>query len=728
MEELKSTVTTLTGAINRFMEQIKVVENRISNVETCLSNDALGQVLSRLERLENSQAAATCSVVLDDSPLQRPRTESDLKDISRLPDSVKELRSFEGNPTQYISWVHSVETVLKDFVIVKEKPIYRAILQSVRQKIIGAADTALISYNVFDSDWAEIKRILSLHYADKRDVQTLEHQLNQLSQGSSTVDEFYSTINRQLSLIINKLKTESYSVEIIRALVETYRNRSLDIFIRGLMPELSRMIIIQRPTTLPEAYSACLELQNLTMRNNILYTKAQDLSCASTGHGSGPSRPPKSFPMRSGWQSQNSRPKNWQHNPTNNFSSSRANAYTPNKPDIPPRYPAIKYEPMETDRSIQSRRVNYINNPRTTRKRAASEIHIINKQPRRKFYGGRPSSPPYIEYNSTAGDVLCFLIDTGSNKNFCSPRLSKGSIPLEKPISVKSVGGNVNIERKVVGSFFKFVGIDEPIHFYVLPELKTFDGIIGDDTLKELGALVDRKKNILVLKNHFQIPLKEKVTIESNYILDDEYIPKIRIRIESLITKYKPLFGPLDGSELASSNVQAEIRTTTEEPIYTKSYPYPVCMREEVERQITELLSEGVIRPSKSPYNSPIWVVLKKPKPNGEKQYRMVVDFKRLNSVTIPDTYPIPDITSTLASLGKAKYFTTIDLTSGFHQIAMKPRDIQKTAFSTANASEGMDVGSDDTLTASEGRDDDELSSGATVHSAERDASDLIPH
>jgi len=61
-------------------------------------------------------------------------------------------------------------------------------------------------------------------------------------------------------------------------------------------------------------------------------------------------------------------------------------------------------------------------------------------------------------------------------------------------------------------------------------------------------------------------------------------------------------------------------------------------------------------------------------------------DFKRLNAVTISDTYPIPDITSTtLSSLGEAKLFTTLDLTSGFHQNHMKEFDIPKTAFSTLN-------------------------------------------
>lgn len=111
-----------------------------------------------------------------------PRSESDLKDISRLPDCVKELQVFDGNPTQYVSWVHVVEGILKDFEIVKTKPIYRAILQHIRQKVRGSADAALISYNIFDNDWPLIKQCLSLHYADKRDMRTLEHQLNQLSQ------------------------------------------------------------------------------------------------------------------------------------------------------------------------------------------------------------------------------------------------------------------------------------------------------------------------------------------------------------------------------------------------------------------------------------------------------------------------------------------------------------------------------------------------------------------
>lgn len=216
--------------------------------------------------------------------------------------------------------------------------------------------------------------------------------------------------------------------------------------------------------------------------------------------------------------------------------------------------------------------------------------------------------------------------------------------------------------------------------------MDSFDGIIGDDTLKELKTIIDRDKNELTIHPGIKIPLLNKPSslVSSLVILNEKISEPSKIKLKSIVNKFHHLFGPVTNEEV-KTNIRAEIRTITDEPIYTKSYAYPACMREEVERQINELLAENIIRPSKSPYNSPLWVVPKKPKPNGEKQYRMVIDFKRLNSVTISDTYPIPDINSTLASLGDSKFFTTLDLTSGFHQIAMKERDIPKTAFSTMN-------------------------------------------
>ena len=63
----------------------------------------------------------------------------------------------------------------------------------------------------------------------------------------------------------------------------------------------------------------------------------------------------------------------------------------------------------------------------------------------------------------------------------------------------------------------------------------------------------------------------------------------------------------------------------------------------------------------------------------------MVIDYRKLNSITIPDKYPIPEINEVLANLGRNKFFTTIDLKSGFHQIPLREADIEKTAFSINN-------------------------------------------
>ena len=81
-------------------------------------------------------------------PLRAPATEAELAEIGKLPDCVKDLQPFEGDPTQYVSWIHSVENILKDYDIVRQRPIYRAIIQAIRRKCRGKADAALNSDNI----------------------------------------------------------------------------------------------------------------------------------------------------------------------------------------------------------------------------------------------------------------------------------------------------------------------------------------------------------------------------------------------------------------------------------------------------------------------------------------------------------------------------------------------------------------------------------------------------
>ncbi|KAM0727554.1 Retrovirus-related Pol polyprotein from transposon 17.6 [Formica fusca] len=95
------------------------------------------------------------------------------------------------------------------------------------------------------------------------------------------------------------------------------------------------------------------------------------------------------------------------------------------------------------------------------------------------------------------------------------------------------------------------------------------------------------------------------------------------------------------------------------------------------------MLKNGIIRTSASQWNASLLVVPKEADASGKPKLRIVVDFRKLNDLTIGDSFPLPNITDILDQSGNAKYFTTLDLASGYHQILMTERDKNKTAFST---------------------------------------------
>lgn len=185
---------------------------------------------------------------------------------------------------------------------------------------------------------------------------------------------------------------------------------------------------------------------------------------------------------------------------------------------------------------------------------------------------------------------------------------------------------------------------------------------------------------------------------ESNGVSGNDRIKQIRknLRLTHLngeeaesITKlcltYPDIFY-LEGDKLTFTNqIKHEIRTTDDKPIFTKSYRYPHAQKIEVREQIGKMLEQGIIRHSNSPWSSPVWIVPKKLDASGNQKWRIVIDYRKLNEKTIKDRYPLPNITDLLDQLGKCKYFSTIDLCSGFHQIQVEEKDTPKTAFTVEN-------------------------------------------
>ncbi|XP_055910407.1 uncharacterized protein LOC129944768 [Eupeodes corollae] len=231
-------------------------------------------------------------------------------------------------------------------------------------------------------------------------------------------------------------------------------------------------------------------------------------------------------------------------------------------------------------------------------------------------------------------------------------------------------------EREDSGKNHKFQRVNQldthKIEDDLVSKLNDFDLILGESGLRQIKA----KINLFEYKLEYEQKLEQAV----NYTNDSEFYKE---NIDKLMQRNEDLNETLP----FTTTIEATIRTTDNEPIWTKQYPYPYSDNEFVNKEVEKLLKDGIIQKSRSPYNSPIWTVPKKGiDENGRPKRRMVIDFQKLNSRTITDRYPIPDVNMTIQNLGKAKIFSTIDLESGFHQIKIKESDREKTAFAVNGA------------------------------------------
>ena len=147
-------------------------------------------------------------------------------------------------------------------------------------------------------------------------------------------------------------------------------------------------------------------------------------------------------------------------------------------------------------------------------------------------------------------------------------------------------------------------------------------------------------------------------------------------KFNELLKKNSHLFAKSETDLGKTSLVKMHIQTTCDHPIKQKPYRTPFSQRPLVEKQIDDLLEAKIIRESTSPWSSPIIMVPKK-----DGGHRMCVDYRKLNLVTVQNSYPLPDISDILASMKNSKIFTCLDLKSGYYQIEMQEADKPKTAF-----------------------------------------------
>lgn len=172
--------------------------------------------------------------------------------------------------------------------------------------------------------------------------------------------------------------------------------------------------------------------------------------------------------------------------------------------------------------------------------------------------------------------------------------------------------------------------------------------------------------------------------LKINSIIPKDIPKEIKHEFHKLCHKYTDIFA-FENDKMTTNNFYSQqIRVSDNQPVYIKNYRLSPPEKEEINKQVQTLLDNKLIEPSQSNFNSPIILVPKK-SPDGNKKWRMCIDFRMVNKKLVADKFPLPRIDDILDSLGRSKFFSVIDLFSGFHQIPIEENSRDLTSFSTDN-------------------------------------------
>lgn len=159
-----------------------------------------------------------------------------------------------------------------------------------------------------------------------------------------------------------------------------------------------------------------------------------------------------------------------------------------------------------------------------------------------------------------------------------------------------------------------------------------------------------------------------------------------KLSIDKICAKFHDVFHLENDPLTVINNVSQKIHLKDDAmPVYVKPYRLPVSQKDEIHKQVHKMLKSGIIEETSSEWSAPLLIVPKKPDLNGNKKWRIVIDYRLLNRQIRDDKFPLPCIDEILDSLSGAIYFSHLDLSQGYYQVELDPKSRPYTAFTTDN-------------------------------------------
>ena len=184
------------------------------------------------------------------------------------------------------------------------------------------------------------------------------------------------------------------------------------------------------------------------------------------------------------------------------------------------------------------------------------------------------------------------------------------------------------------------------------------------------------RKSVNVINDRHQDEKRNEIIEQIKKLSIEGFSKGNETRIRQFLINNADIFATDPKKHGLNNKVIHEINTQGNKPF--KIRPYRISPKEEeiIRKEVKEMLTNGIIWTSRSPWGSPVVLVTKK-----DGSIRFCVDYRKLNSITKKDVYPLPRIDDTLDRIGGKQIYSGLDLASGYWQIAIKEEDKEKTAF-----------------------------------------------